>query len=101
VKRTYQFARSMGTIRCPLPDGGSVELPVFAGILKHPGMKELPGLLMNSDVAEKYTREALRVAPWPILREFPADWLRAHIGSSRLRSERQKALVFLLGVDYR
>jgi hypothetical protein len=76
-----------------------VELPVFAGILKHPRMDELPRLLMNADVAEKYTREALRVAPWPILREFPADWLRARLDSSKLRPERQRALAFLLGVE--
>lgn len=97
MKRTYVFAKSMGVVRCMLAGGESVELPVFAGILKHPPASDLPSLLSRQSVAIKYTREALRIAPWPILREFPPDWLRKQLEAASLRPSRRKALEFMLG----
>ena len=96
MMRTYAFAKSTGTARCVFADGRSVDLPVFAGILKHPEAGELPRLLSQPEVAAKYTREALRIAPWQMLREFPADWLKQHLGSATLRPGRRRALEFLL-----
>ena len=74
-----------------------VRLPVVLGILKHPDVSELRRLLRgSSDVAEKYTREALKHAAWPILRSFPRNWLLKHLGSADVRASRRRALRYLL-----
>jgi hypothetical protein len=46
---------------------------------------------------KKYTLEALGTAAWPLLREFPHDWLRAYLPLAHLRPGRRRALEFLLG----
>ena len=70
MKRTFKFAAKVATVPAVL-DGETIELPVFPGILKHPRIEELPGLLREPATARKYTVEALRVASWPLLEQFP------------------------------
>lgn len=96
MRRTCTFARSEGIARCRLPTGETVVLPVVPGILKHPDTDRLRELLARPEIARRYTREALRVAAWPILRMFPADWLRACLPDARLRPGRAAALAYLL-----
>lgn len=96
MKTTYPFARHREVAACELPSGERIEVPVIPGILKHPHPDELPALLANPRVAEKYTREALRKAAWPILRQFPRTWLRQCLDQSTLPPSRRKALAFLL-----
>ncbi len=96
MKRTYRFVESVGTVQCALGPDREVTLPVFPGILKHPTMGELRELLERPAVARKYTVQALRKAPWPVLREFPRDWLDACMAEANLRTGRQQALRFLL-----
>jgi hypothetical protein len=91
-----KFATCLGRIQCKLLDGRVIELPIYLGLLKHPRAGELSILLTNPDVARKYTVEALRRAPWNLLREFPEMWLRECIVTSGVRASRQKALEFLL-----
>jgi len=81
---------------CRLPSGRQVLLPVIPGILKHSTPEGLPALLRDPDVAHKYTLEALRMAAWPILRQFPRDWLRECLGAACLKHSREAALTFLL-----
>jgi len=70
---------------------------VVQGILKHPDSAQLRQLLRGSaDAAEKYTREALRCAAWPILRAFPGKWLLKHLDAAKVRPSRRKALRYLL-----
>jgi len=97
VKRTYSFAVSTGSVSTCLPDGRTVTLPVVPGILKHPTPEALPALLVDPAAARKYTREALRHAAWPVLRLFPAEWLRECLDDARLTPGRRQALLFLLG----
>ncbi|MBI3985646.1 MAG: hypothetical protein HY343_01890 [Lentisphaerae bacterium] len=96
MKRTYTFAKSRGWIRCVLPTGREIRLPVFQGILKHPTAEALPALLKHPATARKYTREALRVASWPVLRQFPSSWLKTCMKTTPLRPGRRKALDFML-----
>ena len=96
MKRTYKFVRSMGTVTCALPTGEEIELPVVQGILKHPRVESLREMLKNPDVARKYTREALEVAPWSVLREFPRPWLNSMMEEADIRPGRAKALLFML-----
>ncbi len=96
MKRSYRFVESVGTVRCALDPGHEVTLPVFPGILKHPTVDELRELLAKPAVARKYTIQALRKAPWPVLREFPRDWLEACLAEADLRAGRVHALRFLL-----
>jgi len=97
MKRTYRFAGGTGSVTCRLPDGTSVTLPVVPGILKHPTPESLAPLLVQPDVARKYTQEALRHASWPVLELFPKEWLRDCLPDARLQPGRRKALLFLLG----
>lgn len=97
MKRTYQWASSIATITLRHPSGRSVELPVIPGILKHPSFEDLPRLLQNPRTAHKYTILALQKSAWPILRQFPADWLRERIDEANLPPPRKQALLYLLG----
>jgi len=96
VKRVFAFVQSVGSVAAEL-DGELVSLPVFPGILKHPLPEDLGRLLAHPAVARKYTIEALRIAAWPLLRQFPRSWLRRHLPEAHLRPERRRALEFLLG----
>jgi hypothetical protein len=97
MKRTHQWARCIATATVRYPSGRRVRLPVIPGILKHPSCEDLPRLLENPRTAHKYTIQALRMASWPILRQFPADWLRERLEEANLPPPRRKALLFLLG----
>ncbi len=99
MKRTYRFAKPFGSVDCLLPNDKYVRLPLFMGILKHPSAADLPLLLGDARSAKKYTTEALRVAAWQILREFPRDWLRECLPAASLSESRRRALEFLLGRD--
>ncbi|HMO52360.1 MAG TPA: hypothetical protein PKE26_11535 [Kiritimatiellia bacterium] len=96
MKRTYQFAASRGVVSVSLARGGSVELPVFAGVLKHPRPDELPVLLQDERVARKYTRLAIEKMAWPVLRQFPRDWILENLKDAILKPGRQRAVLFLL-----
>ena len=96
MRRTYTFARSEGIVRCRLPTGETVALPVVTGILKHLDADRLRERLAHPEIARRYTREALRVAAWPILRMFPMAWLRECLPEARLRPGRAAALAYLL-----
>jgi hypothetical protein len=96
VKRTFPFAAPLGTVSASLA-GVGVEIPVFPGILKHPHPEELFWLLVRPTVLRKYTLEALRVAAWPLLRQFPPAWLLYHLPHASMRPERRRALLHLLG----
>ncbi len=96
---TPRFARPSGHVSLVLEGWGELVLPLFAGILRHPRESELAALLGDSDVARKYTRQALRIAAWPVLREFPRAWLRACLPGTELPAGRRRALEFLLGVS--
>lgn len=76
----------------------ALEVPVFAGILKHPTSEELAELLTDPAVVRKYTHEALRKAPWSALRRFPRDWLVACLRDAKLPDSRRRALELLLGI---
>jgi hypothetical protein len=97
VKRTVTFAGSVGTVRLEAEGGQIHRIPLFPGIFKHASPGELAELLSKTAVARKYTCEALRTAAWPILREFPRDWLRDCLPLAHLRPGRRRALEFLLG----
>jgi hypothetical protein len=97
MKRTVTFARSVGTVRFQALPGQIFEIPLFPGIFKHAVPGELAKLLSNAAIVRKYTCEALRTAAWPLLREFPRDWLRACLPLANLRPGRRRALEFLLG----
>jgi hypothetical protein len=96
MKRTYRFARPVGTVRCAVSGGKALTIPVFPGVLKHPSASELPRLLKKPAVLRKYTIQALRTAAWPILREFPKAWLLTCLPDAGLREGRERAIRFLL-----
>ena len=96
MKRTYRFAQPSGHVTCTLEDGDRVRLPVFAGILRHLREDELAELLADPIVARKYTRRALEIAAWPIVREFPRAWLRRCLEGMELRPGRRRALLYML-----
>jgi hypothetical protein len=94
---TTYFAKPQGFVTCPVKGHDGVRLPVVQGILKHPDAEDLRRLLRGSaDAAEKYTREALRHAAWPILRAFPRNWLLKHLKTADVRASRRRALRYLL-----
>ena len=96
MKRTQRFVQPSGMVVCRLPDGEAIEIPVVQGILKHLNPTQLADLLTDPEVALKYTLEALRVAPWPVLSRFPRDWLIACLPQASLREGRARALDFML-----
>ncbi len=99
MKRTVIFARSLGTVRFEAAPGQVFEIPLFPGIFKHAAPRELAELLSNAAAVRKYTSKALRSAAWPLLKEFPRNWLRICLPRVRLRPVRRRALEFLLGID--
>jgi hypothetical protein len=96
MKRTCQFATSRGVVSVSLARGGNVEIPVFAGILKHPRPDDLPSLLQDERVARKYTRLAIEKMAWPVLRQFPREWILENLKDAALKNGRQRAVLFLL-----
>lgn len=66
------------------------------GILKHPSSEALFYLLTGPEIARKYTIEALRIAPWQVLRLFPRDWLKECLAQADLPESRTRALEFML-----
>lgn len=99
MKRTYRFVAPAGTVVCATEDGESVELPVFLGLLKHPDLEQLIGLLRDPVVARKYTLVALRKGPWSMVRQFPRRWLLERLQETTLPEGRRRALEFMLGED--
>ena len=99
MKRTVSFARCLGTVRFEAAPGDVYEIPLFPGIFKHAASGDLAELLSSPAAVRKYTQEALRTAAWPLLREFPRDWLRSCLPQAQLREGRRRALEFLLGPD--
>ena len=96
MKRTYSFVRSIGTVGARTKMGQIIQIPVFPGILKHPTVDALPGLLAGPAVVRKYTIEALRIAAWPLLRQFPREWLLELAPQADIRPGRLRALEYLL-----
>ncbi len=99
MKRTYVFVKSTGMVKCVLPSGQEIEVPAVPGLLKHPTTGMLRGMLKDPDVVRKYTIEALRKAPWPVLRQFPREWLEECMKEADLEVGRRKALAFLLATS--
>ena len=96
MKRSHTFVGSQGTVVSSLANGQTVELPLVVGILKHPTQDQLAQLLAKPAVVRKYTLEALRVAPWSVLKLFPTCLLEDCLPDARLRPGRRKALEFML-----
>jgi hypothetical protein len=95
VKRTFAFAAPMGTVTASLA-GALVEIPVFPGILKHPRPEDLSRLLERPAALRKYTLEAIRVAAWPLLKQFPTRWLLRYLPEASVGPQRRRALLHLL-----
>lgn len=96
MTRRYKFARPQGHSLCRLGPEKTLQLPVFAGILKHLHPDELAGLLEDEEVARKYTRLALEKSAWQILKEFPDWWLLECLDQAELSEGRRDALLFKL-----
>ena len=77
-------------------EGEEIKIPLFPGILKHLSVQDLPKVTKSRSTLIKYTREALKSAPWPVLREFPRSWLLACLAEVEMREGRRRALEFLL-----
>jgi hypothetical protein len=95
MKRSYAFVAPRGVVACEV-GGRAVELPIFAGVFKHPTEDELRKLLVDPDNARRYTIEALRKLPWSALRRFPLDWLRQCLVAANLPESRRRAVEFML-----
>lgn len=96
MKRTLHFATSRGSVSVSLASGGSVEIPIIPGILKHPRPDELAELLKDERVARKYTRLAIEKMAWPVLRQFPREWILVNLKNASVKPGRMRALVFML-----
>jgi len=96
MRKPYRFVEVTGFAECELSDGSKVRLPVVMGIFKHATADMLRELLKKPAVAKKYTIESLRVAPWPVMREFPRSWLMLHLEEAELRPTRKAAILFML-----
>jgi hypothetical protein len=96
MKKNHRFVRPTGAVTCRLEDGRRMRLPVVPGVLKHPTPGQLRQLLRKPAVARKYTREAIRIAFWQVLREFQREWLLECLDQARIRPQRCAALLFLL-----
>lgn len=95
MKRIYRFVEPIGGVTCTV-EGQQIELPVFAGVLKHPSVDQLRELLADPVVADKYTRAALRKLPWSALRQFPRGWLITCLRHAQLSEGRRRAVEFML-----
>ena len=98
MRRTFHYPQSIGTVKLITPSGEEYYIPVFQGILKHPDPQSLINLLNNYSVIHKYTCEALKHASWPLLKQFPALWLKTCMNDVTLPSVRRKAIKFLLSL---
>ena len=96
MKRTYTFVKKVGTLRYELSTGQEIDIPLFPGILKHLSVGDLTKSLNTPAALLKYTREALKSAPWPVLKEFPRSWLISCMARAEIREGRRRALEFLL-----
>ncbi len=96
MKRTYSFVKKVGTLKYELSTGQEIDIPLFPGILKHLSVRDLPRSLNTPAALLKYTREALKSAPWPVLKEFPRSWLISCMDKAEIREGRKRALMFLL-----
>ena len=96
MKRTYSFVKKVGTLRYELSTGLEIDIPLFPGILKHLSVRDFPKSLNTQAALLKYTCEALKSAPWPVLREFPRSWLISCMAKAEIREGRKRALMFLL-----
>ena len=96
MKRTFRYVQPSGTVVCRMPDVGDLNLPVVQGIFKHLAPDALSELLKDPQIARKYTLEALRVAPWPVLGLFPREWLKTCLRDADLPEGRTRALEFML-----
>ena len=96
MKRTYSFVKKVGTLRYELSTGQEIDIPLFPGILKHLSVRDLPKVTNSRAALLKYTREALKSAPWPVLKEFPRNWLISCLDKAEIREGRRRALEFLL-----
>ncbi len=98
MKRTYRFIEQSGSVACVI-GGVSLDVPVFGGILKHPTLDQLEGLLSDPVVVRKYAREALRKAPWCALRRFPRVLLIACLAQADLPDGRRRAVELMLDLN--
>jgi hypothetical protein len=96
LKRTCTFVKKTGTAIFLSAECGKIEIPLFPGILKHLCVEDLPKVVESRPALRKYTREALKTAPWPVLQEFPRSWLYACLDDVQMREGRRRALEFLL-----
>ena len=96
MKRSLRYVEPASTVDVRLPDGTVLRIPVITGILKHLTQDRLLNLLQRPEVLRKYTREALRVAGWPVLRLFPHDWLLDNLPNANVPPGRAAAIRFLL-----
>ena len=99
MKKSFTYVTGTDFAECRLDSGVVVRLPVVPGILKHPSVEMLRRLLQNPSVARKYTKEALRVAPWQVLREFPYGWLKLQLETANIRPMRKRAILFMISDD--
>lgn len=90
-----RYVAPAGMVVCTV-DERQLQLPVFAGVLKHATLPQLRELLTDPVVVHKYTREALRRLPWIALRRFPRSWLTTCLPSASLSEGRRRALEFML-----
>lgn len=86
-----------GTVTSLDAAGQTVVLPVDDGLLPGVPMEMLATRLADTLVAREYTRRALAVAPWPVLRAFSRDWLLSCLEGLELRDGRRRALDVMLG----
>ena len=91
-----RYVERASTVHVRLPDGTVLLIPVITGILKHLTQDRLMTLLQRPEVLLKYTREALRVTGWSVLRLFPRDWLLDNLPEADVRPGRAAAIRFLL-----
>ncbi len=96
MKQTHAFVQSIGTVTCEVASGRRVAIPAIPGILKHPMPDELIAALSSPATARKYTVTALQKCAWPILRQFPSEWLKQCMPHAKLSPSRHAALTFLL-----
>ena len=74
-----------------------MKIPLAFGVLKHLSLGQLEDLITDPAVARKYTLEALRVAPWALLKSFPEEWVRCNLPHASMPESRRQALAFLFG----